>query len=342
VNREIPLFLSDLPVDRDGAIMLSKKGTDHALMGHYGNLMLVNGEEQYALSAKKGEVIRLDVINAANARPFNFTISGAQLKVVGGDNGAYEKAFYTDAIVLGPSERMIVDVLFAESGTYQMENKTPDYTYKLGTIVVASEAVPTSYAAEFNTLQSNKATSASIDAFRPYFDKAPDKRLALTVSLAGRNGGGHMMGNGSMMGGSMGSMMSGSSDGIEWEDAMPTMSNLTTDSVKWAIVDRDTQKVNQDIDWTLAKGVPVKIEIYNDPNSMHPMQHPIHFHGQRFLIVSRNGVPQTNLVWKDTALIKAGEKVEVVLDTSNPGMWMGHCHIAEHLQGSMMFMYTVK
>ncbi len=345
VNREMPVFLSDLPTSSDGNIVLIKDSKDYALMGHYGNTFLVNGEENYSLSAKTGEAVRLDVINAANARPYNFAIVGAKLKVVGSDNGAYEKAFYADSVTLGPSERAIVDVLFTKSGEYQIVNKTPDATYPLGTVSVSADVVATSYASQFNVLQSNKAVSASIDPFRMYFDKAPDKKLKLTVNLPnGMMSGmsGHMMPDGTMMGGSMGNMMSGSSDGIEWEDNMPMMSNLTTDQVKWQIVDQDTGKTNSDIKWTFAKDTPVKIEIYNDPNSAHPMQHPIHFHGQRFLVVSRNSVPQTDLVWKDTVLVKAGETVDIILDPSNPGTWMAHCHTAEHLQGGMMFTYTVQ
>ncbi|HIP21744.1 MAG TPA: hypothetical protein EYG72_02215 [Candidatus Pacebacteria bacterium] len=50
-----------------------------------------------------------------------------------------------------------------------------------------------------------------------------------------------------------------------------------------------------DINWTFNKGEFVKIEIYNDPNSMHPMQHPIHFHGQRFVVLTTDGVVNDNL-----------------------------------------------
>lgn len=96
------------------------------------------------------------------------------------------------------------------------------------------------------------------------------------------------------------------------------------------------------IDWVFQKDGVSKIEIYNDPHAMHPMQHPIHFHGQRFLILSRNGVPEKNLVWKDTVLIPAGQKVELLFDASNPGNWMAHCHIAEHLEAGMMFNFSVK
>jgi suppressor of ftsI len=129
---------------------------------------------------------------------------------------------------------------------------------------------------------------------------------------------------------------------IEWEDTMSMMNQMSTvDTVKWKIVDQATGKVNNDINWTFKKGDMAKIEIYNDPNSIHPMQHPVHFHGQRFVVLSVNGVKNTNLVWKDTVLVQKGDTVDILLDTSNPGTWMAHCHIAEHLSDGMMLNYTV-
>jgi FtsP/CotA-like multicopper oxidase with cupredoxin domain len=72
------------------------------------------------------------------------------------------------------------------------------------------------------------------------------------------------------------------------------------------------------------------------------MQHPIHIHGQRFLVLSVNDVPNTNLVWKDTVLLPAGSTADVLLDLSNPGRWMVHCHIAEHLSAHMMMSFFVR
>jgi FtsP/CotA-like multicopper oxidase with cupredoxin domain len=46
-------------------------------------------------------------------------------------------------------------------------------------------------------------------------------------------------------------------------------------------------------------------------------------------------------VWKDTVLLRAGETVDILLDVSNPGLWMAHCHIAEHNQSGMMFSFDV-
>lgn len=74
---------------------------------------------------------------------------------------------------------------------------------------------------------------------------------------------------------------------------------------------------------------------------MHAMQHPIHFHGNRFLVLTHNGVKNTNLVRKDTVLLAAGDQVDILLDASNPGSRMAHCHIAEHLMDGMMMHYTV-
>lgn len=344
VSSEHVLFLSDLPI-ANGAIAINPNGKDQSLMGHYGSIFLINGQENYDLAAKMGEVMQFDVINAANARPYNFAIAGAKLKLIGADNGAYEKATWQDSVILGPSERAIVDVMFTKAGTYEIQNKTPNQVYTLGTITVSSETVSPSYATQFNSLQENKAVETSIDPFRSYFGKAPDKKLVLSVDFTGMMAG-HMQ---SMQGSGMGmhSMnMSGSDDGIEWDTSngmMAMMNSMATDAeTKWKITDSATGKSNMDIDWTLKKDQPVKIEIYNDPNSMHPMQHPIHFHGQRFLVVSINGVKQTNLVWKDTVLIPAGTTVDILIDPSNPGVWMAHCHISEHLQAGMMFKYTVE
>lgn len=345
VNREVPLFLSDLPIEH-GTIALDKDISTHSLMGHYGNVLLANGEETYTLEARAGEVIRLYVVNAANARPFNVSIKGLQLKLVGADNGAYERTSFVDSVVLGPSERAIVDVLIPDAGTYEIQHTTPDQTYLLGAISAEDEQVDVSYDQEYTALQTNQAALQSINPFRSLFNSEPTKRIALTLDMGGTmmnmqgmGHGGHQMPEGTRMGGSM----VGSADGIEWDDTNQMMNRISnTDSVTWKIVDQDTEKGNMDIDWTFQLGTPVKIRIFNDPRSMHPMQHPIHFHGQRFLVVSRNGVPQTNLVWKDTVLVRAGETVDIILDPSNPGTWMAHCHISEHLEAGMMFTFTVE
>ncbi len=349
VNREVALFLDDILIE-NGKIVLSKQGTDRTLMGRFGNVMLVNSQTNYSLFVNKGEVIRFYITNAANARPFNFTIEGVKLKLVGADGGAYEKDQWKDAVIISPSERAIIEVMFDASGAFAIQNKTPDKTYILGTVQVSENIAQASYAKEFGELRTRQAIAKSIDPYRPFFTRAPDKQISLSLDLKGTmadmmtkmmgSGSGQMMSSGM----SMSSMMALPKGGIEWEEGDMQMMNKMSnaENIAWNIIDEATGKKNADIDWTFKKGEPVKIRIKNDPNSMHPMQHPIHFHGQRFLVVARDSAPQINLAWKDTVLVKAGEIVDIVLDTSNPGIWMAHCHIAEHLEDGMMIKFKVE
>jgi len=133
------------------------------------------------------------------------------------------------------------------------------------------------------------------------------------------------------------------SDGIEWEDDMVEVNRLTTPAnMRWKLVDRDTDAENHAIEWKFRVGDRVKIRLLNEMAGDHPMHHPFHVHGAgRFLILARDGQPEQNLVWKDTVLIRTGETIDILLEVTNPGHWMAHCHIAEHHESGMMFSFDV-
>jgi FtsP/CotA-like multicopper oxidase with cupredoxin domain len=110
----------------------------------------------------------------------------------------------------------------------------------------------------------------------------------------------------------------------------------------WKLVDQETGKANHEIDWTFHVGDRVKLRLVNTMDSDHPMHHPFHVHGAgRFVVLERDSVPTDNLVWKDTVLVRAGETVDILLEVTEPGLWMAHCHIAEHNQNGMMFSFRV-
>jgi FtsP/CotA-like multicopper oxidase with cupredoxin domain len=135
----------------------------------------------------------------------------------------------------------------------------------------------------------------------------------------------------------------GTADGIEWEDDMVEVNRLTTTAtMHWKFLDRTSGADSPTIDWHFTVGERVKIRLVNEMDSDHPMHHPFHLHGAgRFLVLSRDGVPEPNLVWKDTVLVRTGQVVDIMFDVSNPGLWMAHCHIAEHMQSGMMFSFNV-
>jgi FtsP/CotA-like multicopper oxidase with cupredoxin domain len=135
----------------------------------------------------------------------------------------------------------------------------------------------------------------------------------------------------------------GAADGIEWEDDMVEVNRLsTTATMHWKFLDRTTGADSAAINWRFTVGDRVKIRLVNEMDSDHPMHHPFHLHGAgRFLVLARDGVVEPNLVWKDTVLVRTGQVVDILFDVTNPGLWMAHCHIAEHMQSGMMFSFTV-
>ena len=332
VNREEVLTMSDLLLDENGKpVPFGTKAADHTLMGRFGNTVLVNGNTDYKLSVAKGEVVRFYLTDTANTRTFKIDFGGAKMKLVGGDNGRYEKEQFVDSVTLSPAERAIVDVLFDKAGSYTITHSTPDKSYTLGTVTVGANTASPSYVKEFATLATHADVVKDIAAFRSSFDKTPDHTLVLDMSM------GHgMMQGGGMMGGPPAS-------GIEWEDGTGMMNaNAVGQMMQWKLVDQATGATNKDLVYTAKVGDKVKIRIINKKDAPHPMQHPIHFHGQRFLVLSDNEMKNTDLVWKDTVLVPAGHTVDILLDVSNPGDWMFHCHIAEHLTNGMMGEFHVQ
>jgi FtsP/CotA-like multicopper oxidase with cupredoxin domain len=130
---------------------------------------------------------------------------------------------------------------------------------------------------------------------------------------------------------------------LRWEDGMVEINRLTTPAnMRWKVIDKATGAENAAIDWRFRVGDRVKIRLLNEMAGDHPMHHPFHIHGAgRFLVLARDGNMETNLAWKDTVLVRTGETVNILLDVTNPGLWMAHCHIAEHQQSGMMFSFNV-
>jgi len=66
-----------------------------------------------------------------------------------------------------------------------------------------------------------------------------------------------------------------------------------------------------------------------------PHSHPIHIHGHFFHVLESNKkVIKPHQA--DTVMITPKERVKVALVADNPGRWMYHCHIIEHMKTGMM------
>ncbi len=411
-NREVVVTLDDVLVQDGQIVAFHQAGPTYVAMGRFGNVMLTGGETKLELTAQFGEVVRFYFTNTANTRLFNVALPGARMKLVGSDSGRYERETFVNEVLLAPSERAIVDVLFDAAVECLVEHRTPERTYVLGRIAVDAEPASPSLADLFQQLRTSNELAAERARLDAEVAREPDKRLAfkslmpllygdtpatatswtcpmhadiisaepgtcpkcgmklvpqavtyacpmhpevtstepgtcpkcgmkLVVAPAtdrGEQAHGHDDAHAHTH-----EHAHDAGDGLEWEDLMPEINAASdADNMIWKLVDLDTDKENWQIEWSFAVGDRVKIRLVNDMDQDHPMHHPFHIHGAgRFLVLARDGVVARNLAWKDTVLVRAGETVDILLDVTNPGLWMAHCHIAEHNQSGMMFSFPV-
>jgi FtsP/CotA-like multicopper oxidase with cupredoxin domain len=341
VDREEVLALDDLLLDDTGLAPYGAASPTNALMGRWGNVFLVNGEPRYSLAVRRGDVVRYYFTNVSNARVYNLSFgAGARMKVVASDAGKFEHETWASSVVLAPAERYVVDVRFDSAGTVALTNRVQalDHMYgvyaavvdTLGVVTVALGGAPSEAAIAFPNLRRNSDVTAELARYRRYFDRPPDHTLILTLET-------HDLPQ------PVAVMLNSLNVPMDWNDGMAMANWVTTGrEVRWILRDVATGRENMDVRWEFERGSVVKLRLFNDPTSVHAMDHPIHLHGQRFLILSRNGVPNPNLVWKDTGLVPAGETVDLLVDMSNPGTWLLHCHIAEHMGTAMMLPFVVK
>jgi len=378
VNREEVVTVDDILMENGTVAPYNVDGPTFVAMGRFGNVMLTAGQESPVLYANAGDVVRYHFTNTANTRLFNVAIAGARMKLIGGDSGRYEHETFVDAVLLSPSERAIVDVFFERPGTYDLESRTPGHTYVLGRVDVAPVPSDSSYLVQFEQLRTSEEMAderrrleadrarpadktLAFDSLMPLLYSGPDtvadawtcpmhpeviRNAPDICPLCGMKLIPLEAGASAMAGHDMPHDMAhdhGAADGLEWEDLMPEINRASDEhNMTWKLVDRETGAENGAIDWTFAVGDRIKIRLENGMDQDHPMHHPFHIHGAgRFLVMSRDGEPVDNLVWKDTVLVRSNETVEILLDVSNPGLWMAHCHIAEHNQSGMMFSFRV-
>jgi FtsP/CotA-like multicopper oxidase with cupredoxin domain len=386
-HREVVLTLDDVLLEDGKIAPFSRAETNYAAMGRFGDVLLVSGEPDLSLTAQLGEVVRLYLTNTANTRVFKVALPGARMKLVGGDSGHVEHEQFVEDVILAPSERLVVDVLFGQAGELSLEHHTPDRVYRLAAITVGDDCAEPSLAERFEVLRTNADMAAERERIGPYLEAEPDKSLAfiaemdmgapegdepivytcpmhpeviseqaghcpecgmkllpaqLVADASEHEHEGHDHGHHDHEHGHEGHDHA-AAGGIEWEDDMVAVNRLTTPAnMRWKVIDRETGAENAAIDWRFRVGDLVKMRLLNEMAGDHPMHHPFHVHGAgRFLILARDGAVEPNLVWKDTVLVRTGETVDILLDVTNVGRWMAHCHIAEHHESGMMFGFDV-
>ncbi len=72
----------------------------------------------------------------------------------------------------------------------------------------------------------------------------------------------------------------------------------------------------------------ISVTYFNEGLQVHPM----HLHQFPQLVYAKDGIPLDHPYWTDTLLVAPGERYTVLFKTDEPGTWVWHCHVLNHVE----------
>ncbi len=74
----------------------------------------------------------------------------------------------------------------------------------------------------------------------------------------------------------------------------------------------------------------IELTYFNEGLQVHPM----HLHGFEQIVVAKDGEPLDSPYAADTILVAPGERYTVLVNATDPGTWVWHCHILNHVESN--------
>ncbi len=123
---------------------------------------------------------------------------------------------------------------------------------------------------------------------------------------------------------------------FEWDASIvPVNHNGEVNRVFWTINRKAWEGMSQgDIPEPLARLERGRTYIF-DLENLTQYHHPIHLHGHTFTVLDSDKRAITPF-HTDTVLLGKNERVRAAFVADNPGRWMYHCHVIEHLKTGLM------
>jgi blue copper oxidase len=301
---EVPLILSDKLFNADGSLNYNPTNSD-IMRGLFGDRMLVNNTESPFLNVKT-RFYRFRVVNASTSRILDLALSnGASFTVIGNDGGLLEKPAVLTHALLSPGERLDILIDFSK-----MAVGTEVFLQSQAN-AIAEHGDKTFKILKFKVATQEAETFVvpqNLSTITPLSIAASKRSRAFALPPA------HAM--------AMTTTSAGHATGMH--------------TINGRIFDMNR------VDETVTAG---DTEIWEFDNSVGGDPHPMHIHGVQFQILDRSSgvVEAYEKGWKDTVLVKKGEKVRVIMRFGNEkGLFMLHCHNLEHEDDGMMMNFEIK
>jgi len=304
VDQDLVFAIDDWRLDDDMQIDRKSLGAMHdwAHGGRMGNVITVNGETEKAIHVSRGERIRLRLLNIANARVMNLLFNEPAISVIAIDGQPVEP--FTPAggkIQLAPGQR--TDLMIDMSSD-------PGQRSLIEVVIgeYAYEVASFVYGQKVRREQP-LATALRLEPNPLQNNRLPNEFLHVPMVMEG---------------GAMGGMRSATYQGQEM-----SVRELVKNRKIWAI--NGIAGLPEKPLFSVSRGTAVSLDVANDNSWPHAM----HLHGHHFIYHKAPGI------WRDTALFARGEQGTMRFIADNPGKWLIHCHMVEHMAGGMVTWFEV-
>ena len=323
IDRDLTVMADDWRLTEAGSLHEESFGNigERAHAGRLGNVLTLNGKPYERLTVLKGERVRLRLINSANARVVHLKLAGVDAWLVALDGQPLKATRLSAATVrLAPAQRadLVFDVT-ADSGSElaisEVSGGEPLVAgyLEVGAVEVAGRPVHEGDP----TLPHNGV---------PLVDRAKARAINLD-----------------MTGGAMRFLQSAVFKGKTLDGRTLAREHGQV----WAfngVVGTAAEPL-----FTAVRNEHIIIRMRND--TLWP--HAMHVHGYHFIELSRKPSPGFDFSLsqlsdadtaplRDTVLMQPNEEVEIGFVADNPGSWLLHCHMAEHMAGGMVTWFQVE
>ena len=304
VDQDLVFAIDDWRLDDDMQIDRKSLGAmrDWAHGGRMGNVITVNGETKKTFHVARGERIRLRLLNIANARVMNLLFNEPAISVIAIDGQPVEPFTPVGGkIQLAPGQR---SDLMIDMSSDPGQRSLIEVVIGEYTYEVASFVYDQKVRRE-----QPLATAMRLEPNPLQSKRLPNEFLHVPMVIEG---------------GAMGGMRSAIYQGQEMG-----VRELVKNQKIWAI--NGTAGLPEKPLFRVKRGTAVSLDVANDNSWPHAM----HLHGHHFIYHKTPGI------WRDTALFARGEQGTMRFIADNPGKWLIHCHMVEHMAGGMVTWFEV-
>ena len=322
VDRDLIIMADDWRLLNDGLLHAESLGNvgDKSHGGRLGNVLTLNAKPYENLKVESGERARLRIVNCANARIMKFKLAGVDPWVVALDGQPIApQKLGENALRLAPAQRadLIFDVTAAAGAELAISEVSGQEPLVAGYLqVVESGDVPK---------RAGKKPVLPAHNVPP-----PDLSKARIIDL-------------DMTGGAMSAVES-----VIYKGKTLDLRTAARDHGQvWAL--NGVAGTAVEPLFTAVQGETIIVRMKNDTRWPHAM----HLHGHHFIETLRKPlqgfdysietvVNSDRPPFRDTVLMQAGDEVAIAFVADNPGSWLLHCHMMEHMAGGMVTWFDVR